>query len=189
MASKRRHIPVAHGRELPAVDVAGLADLRKADQHFVLEYLSNGYNATAAFARAHPNVTRASAAVEGWKLLRTPKIAAVLKREEARRWKTLEMNGEEAVALISAAARADIAEAFDDAGNMLPVRQWPKRLRMAVKSLKDGQVTLHDALRARQLMAQMAGRLAGDGTTALGQGLASLAKVLLGAFDPEEDRE
>ena len=184
MANKRKVPQVA----LPAVDVAGLGHLRKADQHFVLEYLGNGYNATAAYARAHPNVTRATAAVEGWRLLRNPNIAKVLKREEARRWKALEMNGEEAVALISATARADVAEAYDEAGHILPVRQWPKRLRMAVKSVKDGQVTLQDSLRARQLIAEMTGRLKTP-EAELGKGLASLAKVLTGDFDPEEDQE
>ena len=73
------------------------------------------------------------------------------------------MGGDEAVALIAIAARADIGDAYAPDGTLLPVAQWPEALRLAVKSIKLGpcgeSITLQDALRARELIAAMSGKL------------------------------
>lgn len=147
----------------PAAPTKAVEALDADHQHFILEYLSNGENATAAYLVVKPHVTRKTAAVEGWKLLRKPAIAAALERELRARWKRIKMDGDEALALISRDARADIAEAYDAAGNLLPVRMWPKRLRLSVRSIRPGkdgdQVTLNDSLKARELMAIAAGKL------------------------------
>jgi hypothetical protein len=73
------------------------------------------------------------------------------------------MDADEALALISMIARADIGDAFDQNGRQLPIHLWPDSLRIAVKSIKPGPfgdtITLHDALRAAELMAQAGGKL------------------------------
>lgn len=108
-------------------------------------------------------MTRQSAAVLGYRRLRNIQIADIIAREEQKRWTRLQMDGDEALGLISLVARADIAEAFDQSGQLLPVREWPKHLRLCVKRMRSTEhgddITLYDALRAREVMAQVAGRL------------------------------
>jgi phage terminase small subunit len=131
-------------------------------RQFVAEYLANGGNATRAYLSAYPNCTSyQAAAVDGFRLLRNPKIRTLIEAANAERWKRLEMQGDEAMALLSQSARADIGDALDpETGEILPVYLWPERLRLSVKGLKaDGSVTLTDPLRARELMAQAAGRI------------------------------
>jgi len=168
-----------------------LEQLVESQQHFVLEYLSNGYNATEAYAQAHPAAKRTTAAAEGYRLLRHPAIAAIIQREERKRWTRLQMDGDEALGLISLVARADIAEAFDEKGELRPVREWPKDLRLCVKSIRPGAfgdtLVFYDALHAREIMAQVAGRLKPEGSIAAS--LATLAQLLTGQYDPDEDRE
>ena len=75
------------------------------------------------------------------------------------------MDGDEAMALLAVIARADLAEAFDpDTGAMLAVDQWPLTLRLAVKSVKGAAITLHDSLKACEIIARAAGRLRNDRT-------------------------
>ena len=74
------------------------------------------------------------------------------------------MTAEEAAALVAIRAHADIGQAFDDeSGVMLPITMWPEEFRLAVKGLKLGPfgdtITLHDGLRACELVLQMAGKL------------------------------
>jgi phage terminase small subunit len=184
-------IPTRQRRPDRPGSAPALANLSAPHQHFVLEYLANGYNATAAYARAYPTASRKTAAVEGWRLLRSPALRNIIAHEERKRWKRIQMDGDEALALISEAARADIADCYGEDGTLLPVRQWPKRIRRSVRSIRPGPngdtVQLYDALRARELMAQSAGRLNPVGTIAAS--LATLAQLLTGTYDREEDTD
>lgn len=137
------------------------ADLLSDNERaFLLIYEGNGRNATRAYAQVHPTVKLTTAAVEGWKLLRIPKIAAALEEDTRERFARLEMKADEALARISEHARADISDAYTDEGILLPVYAWPERLRRAVKSLKaNGDVTFYDGLRAAELMGQAGGKL------------------------------
>lgn len=133
------------------------------EEAFALAYIANGGNATKAYLEIKPDVQRTTAAVEGSRLLRNPKVRRLVDDARAERFAVLEMEADEAVALISLSARADIGDAYDEAGNLLPVWQWPDVLRLAVKGIKPGPfgdtITLHDGLKARELMAQIQGRL------------------------------
>lgn len=46
---------------------------------FVVEYLTNGHNATQAYLKVHPKVNTNTAGVEGYNSLRNPKIREVIK--------------------------------------------------------------------------------------------------------------
>lgn len=146
------------------------ADLTVQHEQFILEYVANGGNATAAYAAVHPNCQRRSCATEGYRLLRKPEIAAALHRAQDARWRELKMNGAEALALISMRARVDVGMMFDDKGDRLPVSKWPLALRLCVKSVKPGPrgdtVTFYDGLRAAELLARAAGLLAAEGAPA-----------------------
>lgn len=140
------------------------ADLLTVNERaFVLEYEANGRNASKAYRDIHPDVTPASSAVLGHRMLRNVKVAAALAENQTERFARLEMKADEALAIISEHARADIGDRYDEAGNELPIHQWPARLRLAVKSIKAGpfgdSITLVDSLRAAELMAQAGGKL------------------------------
>lgn len=138
----------------------GLTDVQRA---FVLEYLANNYNATEAYLACHPKAKRTTAAAEGYRYLRNPEIATFMAAEKAARLERLRMDGDEALSLIALSARADIREAFDSTGKMLPLHSWPPSLRLAVKGIKPGPfgdtILLHDGLKARELMAIAGGKL------------------------------
>jgi phage terminase small subunit len=133
------------------------------EKAFAIAYIASGENGTRAYLELKPDVKRTTAAVEASKLLRDPNVRRLVEDERSERFAKLEMQADEAVALISLSARADIGDAYDEAGNLLPVHTWPVSLRLAVKGIKPGPfgdtITLHDGLRARELMAQIQGRL------------------------------
>lgn len=152
--SRRIRPPGKRGQRDPAA-------LTPLQQLFVAEYLSNGGNATQAYRAAHGGrVKENTCATEGWLLLRTPKIQALVEAGQAERFKRLAMQGDEAIALLSLRARANIRDAYDAKGQLLPIQQWPETLVLAVKSCKaNGDITLHDGLKAAELMAIATGRL------------------------------
>ncbi|WP_291986620.1 terminase small subunit [Luteitalea sp.] len=136
-------------------------------QHsFILEYVANGGNATAAYAAVRPTCRRSTCATEGYKLLRKPEIAKAIKKAREEHWHRLKMEGTEALALISIRARADVGLMFDSRGNRLPICDWPVALRLCVKSIKAGPhgdtITFYDGLRAAELMARAAGKLGSE---------------------------
>lgn len=148
----------AHNAPLPDDGLTALERL------FVLEMMVDE-NQTRAYLRSHPECHKdATAATEGWRLSRKPKVAEALRTQRAANYKRLQMSADEALANISRNARADLGEQFDDDGKRLPFRQWPDSLRKCVKSYKtkaDGslEVQLNDPQRANELMAQAGGKL------------------------------
>jgi phage terminase small subunit len=142
-------------------DPDGLTPLERL---FVLEH-GVDENGTQAYLRSHPECTNVrTAATAAWRLLRKAEIASVIERERQRRYKALQMSADEALAVISRVARADLGECYDQKGKMLPFHLWPDSIRRAVKTLKedkDGRLTvqLDDRLRAAELMAQAGGKL------------------------------
>ena len=146
-----------------ALDSEGL---RPRERLFVEAYVLNGGNATGAYQTCMaPVIVKASSAASlGWRMLRTVKVRAAIDRRRAERFEALRMEGDEALALISIRARANLADAFDDRGRMLPFHQWPETLQLATRGLKrnkDGEVEpqLYDGLKAAELMAIATGKL------------------------------
>ena len=135
--------------------------LRPQVADFLLEYEANGRNATAAYMRTHPNCTsRGSAAVLAHRLLRTPKVERALKQLRESRVKRLNMDADEATMLTSMRARANLAHAYDEHGNELPMHQWPLELQVAVKGRKkDGSLTLIDQQTCTRTILEMNGKL------------------------------
>jgi phage terminase small subunit len=137
--------------------------LTPRERLFVEAYVHNGGNTTRAYLVAAPHVKETTAGVEGWKLLKTPKVAAVLEKRRQQRFKELQMTGDEALALIAMRARADVAQAYNANGQLLPINQWPEALRLACRTRgdKDGNVEWQfpDGLKAAELMAVAAGKL------------------------------
>lgn len=163
----RRARPKGSGRELAHMPSTGAmpaeasASLSVAQTAFILEYEANGRNATRAYLRAHPRCrSNAAAAVEGCRTLRNPNVAKALDEIRSDRAKRLSMAADEAAMRVAICARANIRNAYDNDGILLPVHEWPDVLALAVKAVKpDGTIILHDALKACITILQMHGKL------------------------------
>jgi phage terminase small subunit len=150
--------------EMPIPTKRRKPGLTDRERLFVEAYTLNGGNATKAYqaCMAPVPVKDSTAAASGWRMFRNVKVAAAIEKRRAERFKALAMEGDEALALIALRARADGAQAFDDAGRLLPFHKWPEALRLAcrVRIDKDRiEVHLPDGLKAAELMAIATGKL------------------------------
>lgn len=107
-------------------------------ERFVAEYLVNGNNASAAYRAAYDAGRMSAAAVNvaACKLLKNPKVwlrldsmrnsaAALAVIDEAR---TLQVMND--------VAHFDLADLYDELGNLLPVHRMPKAARMGITAIK-----------------------------------------------------
>ena len=138
--------------------------LRPRERLFVEAYVLNGGNATKAYqACMHSDVRASSAASQGWRMLRNVKVRAAVDRRRTERFQALQMEADEALALISMRARANLADAYDDNGDLLPFHLWPESLQLAVRWRvnENGHLEVQhaDGLKAAELMAIATGRL------------------------------
>ena len=146
------------------------------ERTFVLAYLANGLNATAAYLAAHPRVVRTSASTLGSQLSREPRVAAAIAEEQAQRWRALHMTADEVLARLAVFARHDERRLFDNTGHLQPVHDLPDDVAARIVSVKvlqesttrervDGeteeetterlvQVKVADPLRATELLAK-----------------------------------
>jgi phage terminase small subunit len=140
--------------------------LTAGQYEFCLQYLSNGFNATAAYRVAHPGCSSmAAASVGGHESLRNPKIGAYLKPRLAEHWQGLQMDGDEALARVAAHARVDVRKLYGENNELLPVHQWPDAIAGSVRSIKDGPygktITLVDPLSAQRIILEVSGKVRG----------------------------
>lgn len=108
--------------------------LNPSQYEFCLNYLANGFNATAAYKAAYPRATIRSARELGHRLLTKVDIRAFLAAQVNEHWKALQMTGDEALARVAMAARADIRLLFDDEDHLLPPHLWPDEIAYAVEA-------------------------------------------------------
>jgi phage terminase small subunit len=110
--------------------------LSKPDEVFVSEYLL-GFNATAAYKKAHPKAKDTTAASNGWKLLRKTEIQDAIKA----RLDEVHMSANEALKLTADIARGDITEFITPFGNLdIDVLRKSGKGRL-VKKIKQKTVT------------------------------------------------
>jgi phage terminase small subunit len=156
-----------------------LKGLEPAEAEFCLQYLANGFNATAAYRSAHPTCTSASARQLGSRMLTKVHIRAFLGNELEAHWKAQRMSGDEALGRVALDARADIRLLFDAQGKFLPPQRWPDEIANSIESFElkaDGsvKVKLVSKSQARRRILEQAGLLRpqpGDGLSALAQAL------------------
>jgi hypothetical protein len=107
-----------------------------AQEMFVLAYVANGCNASAAYRIAHPAVTEQTARVEGHRTLANPNVKAYLNEHLEPRRKALDITADEVLALAAMTARADIRLLFDHRGQILPPSEWPPEIAVSVQSFR-----------------------------------------------------
>lgn len=113
-------------------------DLTPKQQRFVDEYLVD-LNASAAARRAGYAAKRADAM--GHENLRKPDIAAAIQAAMQARAKRTQIDADWVLRRLAGEAEADLADLYDDAGNLLPISEWPQVFR---RGLVVGFETVHE---------------------------------------------
>ena len=75
--------------------------LNLSQYEFCLNYVANGFNATAAYKAAYPEATLRSARELGYRLLTKVDIKAFLATQLAEGWEALQMDGDEALGRVA----------------------------------------------------------------------------------------
>jgi phage terminase small subunit len=100
--------------------------LTMKQQMFVSAYLVS-LNATQAAIQAGYAPKRAYAM--GHENLKKPEIAKAIERAMSERSEKTQINAEWMLRRLEQDSAADIADLYDEAGNIRPVREWPKAFR------------------------------------------------------------
>lgn len=99
-----------------------MADLTPKQAQFVREYLID-LNATQAAIRA--GYSERTAEKIGSENLKKPEVSAAINTALAERAAETKIDAAWVLKRLAAEAEADIADLYDDDGNLLPVKQWP----------------------------------------------------------------
>ncbi len=116
-------------------------------RRFVEEYLVDG-NATRAARDA--GYSAKTAETQGYENLRKPQIAGAIQAAEAARTERLKLTADLVLIRLAELASVDLGEAFDDAGNLKPIKDIPVEVRRAMAGVevveivgRDGEVIGH----------------------------------------------
>lgn len=93
---------------------------------FVREYLID-LNASAAAARA--GYSAKTAHVTGHATLKKPEIQAAIQAAMKARAERAQVDADWVLRRLHSEASADLSAIYDDAGNLLPIKQWPMVFR------------------------------------------------------------
>ena len=107
--------------------------LEDRQQAFCQEYIID-FNATQAAIRA--GYSKKTANEQASRLLTNVNIQAEVQRQIEIRSKRTEVTQDRVLLEIARLAFNDPRKAFDDAGNLLPVQQWPDEVAAAISSIK-----------------------------------------------------
>jgi hypothetical protein len=131
---------------------------------FCLNYIANGFNATAAYKAAYPGATLRSARELGHRLLTKVDIRAFIAAQINKGLTGLQMTADEALARVAMAARADVRLLFDDYGQLLAPNLWPDEIACAAEALRFTErggwpIRLASRLAGLRLILEQTGRL------------------------------
>lgn len=96
--------------------------LTSKQQRFVEEYLID-LNGKQAAIRA--GYSERAAEVTASRLLSNVKVAAAVAEQKEARSERTQVNADWVLARLAMEADADLADLYDDNGNLLPVKEWP----------------------------------------------------------------
>lgn len=109
------------------------AKLNAKQAMFVKEYLVD-LNATQAAIRA--GYSPKTAASQASDLLRNPKVSAAVQQGVAERQQRVEVKADTVLRELLRIATVDLGAAYDDQGNLLPVKEMPEDVRRAISGIK-----------------------------------------------------
>ena len=96
--------------------------LTPLQERFCQEYIKD-LNATQAAGRAGSKAEKLDQA--GYEFLRNPEVQAEIARLKAERSKRTQIDADWLLKRLAAEAEADVADLYDENGNLLPVKDWP----------------------------------------------------------------
>lgn len=117
--------------------MAAFDDLTEQRKRFVEEYVAD-LNATQAAIRA--GYSPKSAHVQGPKLLAKPGVAQAVKDALEARSKRTRINADWLLMRLADEVEADLADLYDDNGDLKPTNEWPKIWRQGLVSGIDLEV-------------------------------------------------
>lgn len=140
--------------------------LTAKQRRFAAEYPKD-LNATRAAVRA--GYSKKAAHVLGTRLLGNPKVAALIAQREEKALAKAEITVDGTLEQLRRVLHFDIAEIYDDEGNLLPVKRWPEPARAAIAGVETehhpergtrvAKVRIADRLRAIDLAMKHLGLL------------------------------
>jgi phage terminase small subunit len=107
--------------------------LSPRQQFFIAEYLKD-LNATQAAIRA--GYSPRTAESQASRLLRHVKVASAVAEAQRRRLERVEVKSDDILRELLRIATVDLAEAYDEAGNLKPIQEIPKDVRRAIAGIK-----------------------------------------------------
>jgi len=173
----RRAIVPAGGKitKAGATAPAPIPQPTDAQLAFALEYVSNGFNATQAYAKAHPLASKQTARVEGSRTLAIPAVRAFVDDF----LQPYQMSADEALSRLAWDARADVRLLFDAKGKLLEPHEWPDEIINSVRSIEEGpygwKIRLNDSQAARRTILEVHGKLKNPNA---GDAMRDLAEIL-----------
>jgi len=120
----------------------GAVELTPRQSRFVDEYLLEPNGRQAAIAAGY---AAGSADVTASKLLRNPKVAQVIAERQARRSERTQVDADYVLHRLHDIDQLDIIDILDDAGNVRPVREWPKAWRQSITAADLHEMQTGDA--------------------------------------------
>lgn len=121
--------------EKPKPEGRALTPLQEA---FIREYLIDK-NGTQAAIRAGYSDNPASAAQQAYENLRKPEIRSTIRRQLKAYYERLDITPERVLHELMLLATADIGDAYDEDGKLLPIKKIPQHIRRAISSIEDGE--------------------------------------------------
>jgi len=102
---------------------------------FLVEYLK-GVGGTEAVIKAGYTNNKTSAAAMAYKLLKRPRIAAIVKDQIDAQMVCANITGTRILKELYTLATANIRDAFDAGGNLLPIHKMPEGLQKSISSVE-----------------------------------------------------
>ncbi len=118
--------------DIDGAENSALSALNRRQLLFVLEYARKGIGSKAAVAAGY---SEKSAEQQASTLLADPKVSEALAQIDGRALKAAQMDVDKLCAVAAAIVGADPAEALDDEGRVLPLKEWPYGLRLAMSGM------------------------------------------------------
>ncbi|MDX1464483.1 MAG: terminase small subunit [Halomonas sp.] len=112
-----------------AKTASGAVELTPRQSRFVDEYLIEPNGKQAAIAAGY---AAGSADAAASRLLRNDKVRQVLDERRALRAKRTQVDADYVLHRLHAIDQLDIIDILDDAGNVRPVKEWPKAWRQSI---------------------------------------------------------
>lgn len=114
--------------------MAKKTEISDREKLFCLEYVKD-FNGTQSYLKVWTDITYDTARDAAPKLLAKPCVKAEIDRLKAIRCKAVQIDANYVLERLKQIDELDVADLFDDAWQLLPVKQWPKSWRTSISGL------------------------------------------------------